>query len=147
MSICRSYIPFCKQMTLRAFYTLCTVGCAGGWVWTWLSWTFAGQGLWRGCLFKQLFHVPCPSCGSTRAILALLRGDVAASVACNPLGLLLAAGLAVLPLWLLTDLLCRRASLYRLFLRVDLLLRRRRVFAVFVCLVLANWAWVLFHWL
>lgn len=132
-------------MTLRGFYTLCTVGCAGGWLWTAGSAVSAGQGIWKGCLFKMLFHVPCPSCGSTRAVICVFGGDVADALYLNPLGLLLAAGLVVLPLWLLADLLRRRATLYRLFLHTDALLQRRRAFALFVCAVLANWAWVLAH--
>ena len=132
-------------MTLRGFYTLCAAGCTGGWLWTVGSMFSEGPGVWRGCLFKMLLHVPCPSCGSTRAVMAVFRGDVAGALCLNPLGLLLAAGLVALPVWLLADLCRRRATLYRLFLRTDALLHRRRVFAVFVCAVLANWAWVLFH--
>lgn len=132
-------------MTLRGFYTLSAAGCLGGWLWTIGSMTSAGQGVWKGCLFKMLLHVPCPSCGATRAVMAVFRGDVAGAFCLNPLGLLLAAGLVVLPVWLLADLLRRRATLYRLFMRMDTLLQRRRAFVVFSCVVLVNWAWVLFH--
>lgn len=132
-------------MTLRGFYTLSAAGCLGGWLWTIGSMASAGQGVWKGCLFKMLLHVPCPSCGATRAVMAVFRGDVVEAFCLNPLGLLLAAGLVLLPVWLLADLLRRRATLYRLFLRMDKLLQRRRVFVVFVCVILVNWAWVLFH--
>lgn len=132
-------------MTLRGFYTLSAAGCLGGWLWTIGSMASAGQGVWKGCLFKMLLHVPCPSCGATRAVMAVFRGDVVEAFCLNPLGLLLAAGLVLLPVWLLADLLRRRATLYRLFLCMDKLLQRRRVFVVFVCVILVNWAWVLFH--
>lgn len=132
-------------MTLRGFYTLSAAGCLGGWLWTIGSMASAGQGVWKGCLFKMLLHVPCPSCGATRAVMAVFRGDVVEAFCLNPLGLLLAAGLVLLPVWLLADLLRRRATLYWLFLRMDKLLQRRRVFVVFVCVILVNWAWVLFH--
>ena len=61
-------------------------------------------GLLPPCLFRQWVGVPCPSCGATRAILALGRLDVAAAVAVNPLACaalvsLIAAGL-VAPWWL-----------------------------------------------
>ncbi len=132
-------------MTLRGFYTLAAAGCLGGWLWVLGSAASAGQGVWGGCLFKTLLHVPCPSCGATRAVVAVFRGDVAGALCLNPLGLLLAAGLVALPVWLLADLLRRRATLYRQFVRVDALLQRRRVFAAFACAVLANWAWVIAH--
>ena len=58
-------------------------------------------GLFPPCLFRQWVGVPCPTCGATRAILALGRLDVAAAVAVNPLACaivvsLTAAGLAAL---------------------------------------------------
>lgn len=45
------------------------------------------------CLFRMLTHIPCPGCGMTRSIAALVRGDVALSFRYHPLGppLLLAA--------------------------------------------------------
>ena len=37
------------------------------------------------CLFKSWLALPCPTCGTTRAALALARFDVAAALAVNPL--------------------------------------------------------------
>ncbi len=37
------------------------------------------------CLFHALTGVPCPTCGATRALLALARLDVPAALAWNPL--------------------------------------------------------------
>ena len=130
-------------MTRRGFYTLAVAGCVGGWAWVALAWHTQSQGLWGGCLLKMLLHMPCPSCGSTRAIVSLLQGDVVGALRLNPLGLVLATLLAVLPVWLAADGLRHRDSLHRLFLRMDEALRRRRVLAAFALLVLANWAWVL----
>jgi hypothetical protein len=57
---------------------------------------FAPQVLTRGpvlCPFRRLTGHACPTCGMTRACVAALRGDVAASFAAHPLAvpLLLAA--------------------------------------------------------
>jgi hypothetical protein len=38
-----------------------------------------------GCLFRAVTGVPCPTCGGTRALLALARLDVPAALAWNPL--------------------------------------------------------------
>lgn len=37
------------------------------------------------CGFARMFHLPCPGCGSTRAMLALASGDLHGLVRYNPL--------------------------------------------------------------
>jgi len=39
------------------------------------------------CLVHRALGVPCPGCGFTRALLALARGDLAASLTLHPLAL------------------------------------------------------------
>ena len=54
------------------------------------------------CLFHDLTGLHCPGCGNTRALHALLHGDVAASLSHNLLlipGLLLVALLLLFPRW------------------------------------------------
>lgn len=44
-----------------------------------------------GCPIKYFLHIDCPACGSTRAIVSLLRGDVHSYFAYNPMALPLLA--------------------------------------------------------
>ena len=132
-------------MTSRGFYALCLAGCLGGWLWVIKSMTLPGLCAWRGCLFKTLLHIPCPSCGTTRGVMAILRGDPAGALTFNPLSLTAFIALSLLPLWLLADLLTRRTTLHRFASRVNTLLKRRRVFATIICLLAINWLWLLIH--
>ena len=59
---------------------------------------FVGLGiiiLWLGemgvlcCPFLLLTGIPCPSCGTTRAVLALLHGDIKKYIFYQPMALLL----------------------------------------------------------
>ena len=46
------------------------------------------------CPFRRCFKTPCPVCGSTRATLALVKGDIPSAFALNPM-LVIIAGQAV----------------------------------------------------
>jgi len=61
------------------------------------------SGLLRPCAFRTLTGLPCPTCGTTRAVLAVVRGDLGAAIVFNPLAtvvlmVFLGGGLAA-PLW------------------------------------------------
>jgi Protein of unknown function (DUF2752) len=55
------------------------------------------------CPFRALTGIPCPSCGTTHAAIALLNGRVGAALAANPFatvaGALFLAGAVLAPLW------------------------------------------------
>ena len=55
------------------------------------------------CVFRSLTGIPCPGCGSTRAATAMLQGDLASSLASNPLaasaGLVFVVGAPLAALW------------------------------------------------
>lgn len=77
--------------------------------------------LWPGnapfsiCIFKTLTNLPCFSCGTTRALIALSKGDLVASLMYNPLGVVLAFGFPAVALWALADLARKNQSLFRLW--------------------------------
>jgi hypothetical protein len=50
-------------------------------------WVAAGHEEWPHliCPFRQITGIPCFTCGGTRAVLALTRGDVRAALVWNPL--------------------------------------------------------------
>ncbi len=68
----------------------------------WLSLT----PLLRPCVFRALTGVPCPTCGTTRAAIAFLSGDLAAAFAANPLavlgGLIFVLGGPLAAIWTMT---------------------------------------------
>jgi hypothetical protein len=58
------------------------------------------------CLFRRFTHHGCATCGMTRAVALLVRGDLRGSLARHPLAAPFAAEAALL--WLLTPLAIRR---------------------------------------
>jgi hypothetical protein len=90
------------------------------------------------CVFKGLTGLPCPTCGSTRALGRLFFLDFAGALAMNPLTTLVAVVIAA---WAVADLvlLPRRSALE---LDVDKRLANPlRMVALF--LFLANWVYLL----
>jgi hypothetical protein len=89
------------------------------------------------CYFKAFTGWPCPSCGTTRALARLVRGDLAGGLAMNPLT---ATGiLAVVP-WAAADaLLLARGRALSVRVRPAL---RPALVALAVAAGLANWAYL-----
>jgi hypothetical protein len=89
------------------------------------------------CPFRALTGLPCLSCGTTRAAVAVLHGDVLGALATNPLatmaGVGFIAGGLIAPLWALAALpLPRIGAPAPRTLRIGLALA-----------LLAGWAWVM----
>ena len=131
-------------MTRRSLYILflaLSLGAFG-----WLLWNLhdgsGGNETPTLCLFKQATGLPCPSCGTSRAVLLLARGEFRESLMMNPLGIFAAAGLAAIPLWILVDLLRRKESFYRVFIWMEqFFMHRRWAAALGVTLIVSNWIW------
>lgn len=90
-----------------------------------------------GCLFHAWTGVPCPSCGTTRAVLGLAGWDWLGALGWNPLaatsGMLALAGGFVLPAWIagLGVVPCLPGQI------------SWRARAALVMLLAANWAYVI----
>ncbi|MBZ5589133.1 MAG: DUF2752 domain-containing protein [Acidobacteriia bacterium] len=55
------------------------------------------------CPFRVLTGIPCPTCGTTHAAVALMHGQLGAAFAANPLATVAGAGFAIggviAPIW------------------------------------------------
>lgn len=77
----------------------------GGWLLL-AAWTPPDDAAWTACVFRRVTHRNCATCGMTRALSQLARGDLAGSLARHPLAAPVAAEAAAL--WLLAPLALRR---------------------------------------
>lgn len=91
------------------------------------------------CGFKVLTGLPCPTCGSTRACLALVRGDLAAAFASNPLFVLAGAGALVYLLYAASVLAGRLPRCRPLVTPADVFAAR----VASMALVGVNWAYLI----
>lgn len=129
-------------MKKKQLYAFLLVACLAGGGWLFynisLNETECAGGI---CLFKGATSIPCPSCGSTRAVLTLFKGDLISSLLINPFGIIVFLIVLLTPLWILADLLTRRSSLLNFYNRVESYLQRPPVMIPFAFLVLINWIW------
>lgn len=129
-------------MTRNRLYSLLGILCLAGYSWFFFAHVFlSADDRLTVCYFKNISGIPCPSCGSTRAVSLLASGDFKASVLMNPIGLLLAVIMIVLPVWLAYDLLLKKQTLFSAYVRTEEKIRIRWVAAVLILLVVANWIW------
>jgi hypothetical protein len=59
----------------------------------------------------------------------------------NPFGLIIMAILILAPIWMATDLLLKKDSLFHFYNRTELFLRRKWIAIPAIFLVLLNWIW------
>lgn len=104
--------------------------------------TTGNSPLWVGCVFKAITDLPCPSCGSTRTVLELIQGDVAAIISGNPLGIILLPAIFVLPLWVAFDFIIERSGLFNFVNRTISYLKSNHIAStILVILIVLNWMW------
>jgi len=89
------------------------------------------------CPLKRFTGVPCPTCGSTRAVLRALRGDFAGAWVMQPLvmALVCAAGPLALAAWLSPRVKRLLAAAWR----------HPLTWLLAALAVAGNWAYVIFH--
>lgn len=130
-------------MSKQSLYTLAASGCMAGYVWLVYAWTLKGTSL-SACLFKRIYHIPCPACGSTRAVMEIFHGHLKEAFMLNPNGFLIISILTVLPIWLVYDAFFKQDSFYRIYIKAEEWLSQKKVFVWLSGMVILNWAWTIY---
>ena len=79
----REYALRNLRMTLIVLTAVAVAGVGVCYLYFWLAPRYPI--LAPGCIMSRLLHLYCPGCGGTRAVAALLRGDLLTSLRANPL--------------------------------------------------------------
>ena len=81
-----------------AAWALCGVAAVGAWL-TLRAWPPIDDPERAMCVLRRVAHIGCATCGLTRALAALARGEIAASLVLHPMALVLAVELAGVWAW------------------------------------------------
>jgi hypothetical protein len=132
-------------MALRRnkFYILISASCTAGYIWLIIS--NAVSGIHKNdiglCIFKHVTTMPCPSCGSTRSLLALLKGNLLDSLYWNPIGIIIALFLLIAPVIIIYDGLSHKSTLFNLYNKMEQIVRQKWVAVPAIMLIMVNWIW------
>lgn len=94
-----------------------------------------GMGIRIPCPLKALMGIPCPGCGGTRVLDALLQGDFLLAASINPFSLMVIAALAASCVWLLFDLIRGKDSFVHTLNRLN----NRKTAMITIILLIAAW--------
>ena len=93
------------------------------------------------CLIKHATGYACPSCGSTRSVIALLNGDLSSAIYQNPIGIILLIMLVTIPPWIFYDYKTRTSSFLYAYQSLEIWIKQKRVAVPLAIVVALNWIW------
>lgn len=129
-----------EQKTYRVFSLLLVASY--GWIgYNLYSFNHPGKEI-SLCLFKNITGLPCPACGTTRAILQLIHLNIQNSIFINPLATPILCALLVAPFWLITDAISKKTGFLNFYIRLERIISSNRAVQAFlIALLLTNWGW------
>lgn len=130
------------KLTKNKLYAFLFLACLVGYSWLFINYRMdEGSNSLGVCLVKHVTTIPCPSCGSTRSVLAILKGNFSEALFLNPIGFIIFNILLIAPLWIAFDMLFRKDTLFAFYNRMEDVLKRKVVFIPAILLILGNWIW------
>lgn len=129
-------------MPRTRLYSLILIACFAGYAWLgYLQYKDHRHQETSVCLIKELTSVPCPSCGSSRAVLSIMDGDFIGALHWNPFGYILTLIMLISPVWIIRDLILHKNSFYGFYQKIESLLRVKWVAVLLISVVIVNWIW------
>lgn len=119
------------------------IACIAGYTWLYfvLSNEKSESKQIQVCLIKQFTNIPCPSCGSTRSIILLTKGNFIQALNVNPMGVIIAIIMLISPIWIIGDMITKKKTLFDFYLKAESYLKRPRYAIPLLLLVIINWVW------
>lgn len=93
------------------------------------------------CIFKRVTSLPCPSCGTTRAVSQLFDGEIVNSLYINPFGIIVGIIMMVSPCWIAWDFITKKQTFYNFYIKIEKIIRTKKIAILLIILVILNWIW------
>ena len=124
-------------------YSILLIACVAGYIWLYYSITsnVTENKSVEVCLIKHTTNIPCPSCGSTRSIISLTKGNFVEAFDLNPIGYLVALIMLISPVWIISDVIFKKNSLFKCYQIIENHLKKPKYAIPLILLVIINWFW------
>lgn len=124
-------------------YLILFTACLAGYIWLYFNFAYAGinHSEMEVCLIKHFTNIPCPSCGSTRSVISLTKGNFLEALKINPLGYILSAIMLMAPIWIVIDVATNRETFFKFYKKIEIFLRQPHYAIPLISIVIANWIW------
>jgi len=124
-------------------YSIIFIACVAGYIWLYYSVSnnYTENKSFEVCIIKHTTNIPCPSCGSTRSVISLTKGNFIEALLINPLGYIVAIIMFLNPLWIVIDIATKKKTLFEFYKKIEINLKRPQFAIPFILLVIFNWIW------
>lgn len=131
------------MLNRNKLYSILLIACVAGYIW--LNYSIISKETEHKsvevCLIKHVTNIPCPSCGSTRSIISLTKGNFVEAFYLNPIGYIIALIMLIAPIWIIADIILRKNSLFVCYQKIESHLRKPKYAIPLILLVIINWIW------
>lgn len=128
-------------MNKNKLYLFILGACLLGYCWLFYTMNKIEDSNFSVCLFKNATNIPCPSCGTTRAVAQIAKGHLFLSIFINPFGIIVALIMVISPVWIVSDLLFKKDSFYQFYKKTEQIISKKYIAVILILLVLLNWYW------
>jgi hypothetical protein len=139
-----SAVSILMNPTVNKLYPILITACLIGYIWlgySIYSSTLVANNSFVVCPVKHFTGFPCPSCGSTRSVVALINGNFKDALLINPIGYLIASIMLLTPLWILYDKMLGRESLLKCYIKAEKHIAKPSYLITLALIILINWFW------
>ena len=128
-------------MSKKKIYSIILIACLSGFIYLFFNSFYSKHIHFSMCIFKNVTGIPCPSCGTTRAIQLILHGNIIESLYMNPFGIIVISLMIIAPFWILYDVISKKDTFLLSYKKAEEIIRTKWITIVLISLVLLNWIW------
>lgn len=85
--------------------------------------------------------MPCPSCGTTRSVISLTKGNFIEAFDINPIGYIVSLFQLIAPIWIVADLILKNNSFFKYYQKIENYLIKPKYAIPLILLIFINWIW------